>query len=74
MTEISRNAKAARASLRVTILICDAKEVISATLMDSLEALAPKKKAGMVKTRWKFETAKIHVIVCFQPKAATILN
>ena len=43
-------------------------------LMDSSEALAPKKKAGIVKTRQKLETAKIHAIVCFQPKVAAILN
>ena len=39
--------------------------------MDSLEALAPKKKAGIVKTRQKRETTKI---VRFQPKVAAILN
>ena len=42
-----------------------------ANLMDSSGALAPKKKAGIVKTSQKLETAKIHAIV---PKVAAILN
>ena len=49
MAEISRNAETAKicsASLRVAILICDVEQAISVTLMDSLEALAPKKKLG----------------------------
>ena len=77
MPEISRNAKAAKiwgVFLGVAILICDIKQAISATLMDSSEALAPKKKARIVNSRLKFETAKIHAIVRFQPKVAAILN
>ena len=62
------------ASLRVAILICDVEQVMLATLMDSSEALAPKKNAGIVKTRQKLEIAKIHAIVRFQPKVAAILN
>ena len=49
MAEISRNAETTKiysASLRVAILICDVKQVILATLMDSSEALTPKVKAG----------------------------
>ena len=42
--------------------------------MVSSEALAPKKKAGIVKMRYQFETAKIHAIVRFQPKVAAIFN
>ena len=38
-------------SLRVTILICEVEQAILATLMDSSEALAPKKKAGIVNSR-----------------------
>ena len=71
MAEISINAETAKiygASLRVAILICDVEQAISATLMDSSEALTPKKKAEIVNSRKKFETAKIHAIVRFQPK------
>ena len=77
MAEISINTETAKiydASLRVAILICEVEQAISATLMDSSEALTPKKKAGIVNSRKKFETAKIHVIVRFQPKVAAILN
>ena len=77
MAEISINTERAKiydASLRVAILICDVEQAISATLMDSSEALTPKKKAGIVNSRKKFETAKIHAIVSFQPKVAAILN
>ena len=77
MAEISINTETAKvydASLRVAILIFDVEQAISATLMDSSEALAPKKKAGIVISRKKFETAKIHAIVRFQPKVAAILN
>ena len=35
----------------VAILICDVEQAISATLMDSSEALIPKKKAGIVNFR-----------------------
>ena len=54
MAEMSRNAETTKiysASLRVAILICDVEQVLSATLMDSLEALTPKIKAGMVNSR-----------------------
>ena len=74
MAENSINAETVKiysASLRVAILICDVEQAISATLMDSSEALMPNKKAGIVR---KFETAKIHAIVRFQPKVAAILN
>ena len=77
MAEISRNAETTKIyspSLRVAIFICDVEQAMLATLMDSLEALAPKKKAGIVKTRQKCETTKIHATVRFQPKVATILN
>ena len=77
MAEISINTETAKiydASLRVAILICDVEQAISVTLMDSSEALTPKKKAGIVNSRKKFETAKIHAIVLFQPKVAAILN
>ena len=77
MAEMSRNAETTKiysASLRVAILICDVEQAISATLMDSSEALTPKKKTGIVKTRQKPETTKIHAIVNFQPKVAVILN
>ena len=77
MAEMSRKAETTKiygASLRVAILICDVEQAMLATLMDSSEALASKKKAGIVKTRQKLETAKIHVIVHFQPKVAAILN
>ena len=77
MAEISINAETVKiygASLRVAILICDVEQAISATLMDSSEALTSKKKAGIVNFRLKFETAKIHAIVGFQPKVAAILN
>ena len=66
MAEISINAEKAKiydASLRVAILICDVEQAISAILMDSSEALTPKKKAGIVNSRKKFETAKLHAIV-----------
>ena len=50
MAEISINAKTVKiygASLRVAIsVICDVEQAISATLMDSSEALTPKKKLG----------------------------
>ena len=71
MAEISINTETAKiydASLIVAILVCEVEQAISATLMDSSEALTPKKKAGIVNSRKKFETAKIHVIVRFQPK------
>ena len=55
-------------------MICDVEQAISATLMDSSEALMPKKNAGIVTSRKKFETAKIHAIVRIQPKVAAILN
>ena len=77
MAEMSRNAETTKihsASLRVAIWIYDVEQAMLATLMDSSEALAPKKKAGIVKTRRKLETAKIHVIVRFQPIVAAILN
>ena len=76
MAEISRNAETTKigASLRVAILICDVEQTILAILMDSLEALAPKKKAEIVKTRQKLETAEIHAIVRFEPKVAATLN
>ena len=54
MAEISINAETAKiysTSLRVAILICDVEQAISATLMDSSEALTPKKKAGIVNFR-----------------------
>ena len=35
---------------RVAVLICAVKQMISATLMDSLQVNASKKKAGIVKT------------------------
>ena len=74
MAEMSRNAETTKiysASLRVAIvLICDVEQAMLATLMDSSEALAPKQKAGIVKTRQKLDTAKIHAIVCFQPTVA----
>ena len=66
MVEISKNAETVKicsASLRVAILICNVEQAFSVNLMDSLEALAPKKKAGVVKTQLKLETAKIHAIV-----------
>ena len=47
MAEMSRNAETTKiysASLRVVILICDVDKAISATLMDSSEALTPNKK------------------------------
>ena len=66
MAEMSRNAE--------TTKIHSASLAMLATLMDSSEALTPKKKAGIVKTRQKLETAKIHAIVRFQPKVAAILN
>ena len=56
MAEMSRNAETTKihsASLRLAILICDVEQ---AMLVDSSEALAPKKKAGIVKTRQKLET------------------
>ena len=77
MAKMLRNAETTKiysASLRVAILICDVEQVMLATLMDSSEALAPKKNAGIVKTRQKLEIAKIHAIVRFQPKVAAILN
>ena len=77
MAEISINAETAKiysTSLRVAILICDVEQAISATLMDSSEALTPKKKAGIVNFRYKLKTVKIHTIVRFQPKVAAILN
>ena len=77
MAKMSRNAETTKiysASLRVAILICDVEQAILAPLMDSSEALALKKKAGIVKIRQKFETAKIHATVRFQPKVAAILN
>ena len=49
--ETPRQRKIYRASLRIAILICDVEQVISATLMDSSEALTPKIKAGMVNSR-----------------------
>ena len=54
MPKISRNAEAAKiwgVFLGVAILIYDVKQAILATLMDSSEALAPKKKAGIVNSR-----------------------
>ena len=51
MAEISETAKIYSTSLRVAILICDVEQAISATLMDSSEALTPKKKAGIVNCR-----------------------
>ena len=54
MAEISINAETAKiysASLRVTILICDVQQAISATLMDFSEALTPKTKAEIVNFR-----------------------
>ena len=51
MAKISRNAETTKlysASLRVAILICDVEQAMLAALMDSSEALAPKKKAGIV--------------------------
>ena len=54
MAEISINAETVKiysASLRVAILICDVEQAISATLMDSSEALTPNKKAGIVNSR-----------------------
>ena len=71
MVEIWKNAETVKicsASLRVAILICDVEQAFSVNLMDSLEALASKKKAGVVKTQQKFETAKIHAIVFFSQK------
>ena len=38
-----------RTLLRVAILICDIEQAMLATLMDSSEALAPKKKLGSLK-------------------------
>ena len=61
MAEMSRSAETTKihsASLRVAILICDVEQAMLANLMDSSEALAPKKKAGIVKTRQKLKTAK----------------
>ena len=55
-------------------MISDVEQAMLATLMDSSEALVPKKKAGVVKTRQKLETAKIQAIVRFQPSVAAILN
>ena len=49
MADISINAETVKicsASLRVAILICDVEQAISATLMDSSEALTPNKKLG----------------------------
>ena len=77
MAEMSSNAETTKiysASLRVAILIRDVEQAMLPTLMDSSEALAPKKKAGIVKTRQKPKTAKIHAIVRFQSKVAAILN
>ena len=78
MAEMSRNAETMKiysaASLRVAILICDVEQAMLVTLMNSSEALTPKKKARIIKTRQKLETAKIHAIVRFQPKVAAILN
>ena len=78
MAEMSRNAETTEiysaSPLRVAILICDVEQAMLAMLMDSSEALAPKKNAGIVKTRQKLETAKIHAIVRFQPNVAAILN
>ena len=74
MAEMSINTETTKiysASLRVAI---DIEQAMLATLMDSSEALASKKKAGIVKTRQKLETAKIHAIVRFKPKVAAILN
>ena len=55
MADISINAETMKiygASLRVAIrLICDVEQAISATLMDSSEALTPTKKAGIVNSR-----------------------
>ena len=54
MADISINAETVKiysASLRVAILICDVEQAISATLMDSSEALTPNKKAGIVNSR-----------------------
>ena len=54
MAEISINVETAKiygASLRVTILICDVEQAISATLMDFSEALTPMTKAGIVNFR-----------------------
>ena len=54
MAEILINAETVKiygASLRVTILICDVEQALSATLMDSSEALTSKKKAGIVNFR-----------------------
>ena len=54
MAEMSRNAETKKiysSSLRVAILICDVEQALLVSLMDSLEALAPKKKAGIVETR-----------------------
>ena len=58
MAEMSRNTETTKiysASLRVTVLIYDDEQAMLATSMDSSEALAPKKKAGIVKTRQKLE-------------------
>ena len=66
LPEMSRNTETTKiysASLRVAILIYDVEQAMLATLINSSEALAPKKKAGIVKTRQKLETAKIHTIV-----------
>ena len=52
MAEISINAETVKiygASLRVAILICEVEQAISATLMDSSEALTSKKKAVVSK-------------------------
>ena len=56
MAEMSRNAETTKiysASLRVAILICEVEQAISAcpTLMDSSEALTPKKKGWIVHSR-----------------------
>ena len=54
MAETSINAETTKiysASLRVAILIFDVEQAISATLMDSSEALTPKKKAWIVNSR-----------------------
>ena len=51
MPKISINAETVKiygASLRVAILIFDVEQAISVTLMDSSEALTPKKRAGIV--------------------------
>ena len=59
MAEISINTETAKiydASLRVAILICEVEQAITATLMDSSEALTPK---GLAKFT-RFHAGSMH--------------